>query len=62
MLIKHNDEMTIDKIVEMDKDSLQEAVIRMLSVKPVRFINGLGGYNGEVYLPDDLADAFRGRE
>lgn len=57
MLSKHNDLMTEEKIRAMSHEELIDAVIRLINVKSVDAQN----YFGAVYLPDELADAFRER-
>jgi hypothetical protein len=47
-------------IMAMSKEELQKAVIRMFSVDFTPFAEG-DSWNGDFLLPDDLADAFRGR-
>lgn len=46
-------------IRSMGKEELQDAVIRLFSVYSHKFAETDSWY-GEFYLPDDLADAFRG--
>jgi hypothetical protein len=57
MLKKHNNQMTESAIREMSHEELIQAVIRLLNVEHVE----ADGWRGAVYLPDELADAFRNR-
>ena len=57
MVKEHNSEMRESKIREMSHEELIEAVIRMFSVEAVNSEE----WRGAVYLPDQLADAFRGK-
>ena len=44
----------------MSKEELQEAVIRMFACECIKF-SDTDSWHGDFLLPDDLADAFRGR-
>jgi hypothetical protein len=57
MLKKHNNQMTESAIREMSHEELIQAVIRLLNVRHVE----ADDWRGAVYLPDELADAFRNR-
>lgn len=57
MLKNHNDKMTEEAIRKLSHEELVQAVLRMINVKSVNAQDWLG----VVYIPDQLADAFRGR-
>lgn len=49
-----------EDIRAMSKKDLQEAVIRMFACECKKFAED--SWHGSFLLPDDLADAFRGRQ
>lgn len=57
MLIKGYDRISEEVIRSMSHEELIEAVLRMFNVREENAEN----WRGSVYLPDDLADAFRAR-
>ena len=48
-----------EDIMSMSKKELQEAVLRVFSLKPYTF-KQTDSWMGVFLLPDDIADAFRG--
>ena len=58
MFLHDYEELTEEVIRLMPLEELQNAVIRMLNVK----CKSSEDYCGFVLAPDELADAFRGRE
>jgi DNA-directed RNA polymerase delta subunit len=57
MLLNNYSNITEEKIRSMSHEELINAVLRLMNVKEVKAED----YLGAVFLPDDLADAFRGR-